>query len=90
MPLAAPRLSGKVLPVAMPVPQATAVFAQTGPARTDPDWFPFQIAMYALGDGGFSSRLTEEVRVKRGLAYSVSASHGDHAALYGRSDVTAS
>ena len=73
VPQAAPKLSGKVLPVAMPVPQATAVFAQAGPARADPDWFPFQIAMYALGDGGFSSRLTEEVRVKRGLAYSVGA-----------------
>lgn len=73
VPDVAPKLSGRVLPVAMPVPQATAVFAQSGPARTDPDWFPFQIMIYALGDGGFSSRLTEEVRVKRGLAYSVGA-----------------
>lgn len=73
VPEARPRFDGAVLPVEMPVPQAAAMFAQVGPARGDPDWFPFQVAMYALGGGGFSSRLTEEVRVKRGLAYGVGA-----------------
>lgn len=73
VPDATPRFNGKAIVVDMPVPQASAVFAQKGPARSDPDWLPFQIAMYTLGDGGFSSRLTEEVRVKRGLAYSVGA-----------------
>ncbi len=73
VPDARPRLAGGALAVPMPVPQASAVFAQAGPARDDAEWFPFQIAMYALGGGGFSSRLAEEVRVKRGLAYSVGA-----------------
>lgn len=69
-----PRLDGKVHRIEMPVPQAAAVFAQAGPARTDPDWHPFQVMMYILGDGGFASRLTAEVREKRGLAYGVQAS----------------
>ncbi|WP_337995909.1 pitrilysin family protein [Oleispirillum naphthae] len=69
----APALSGKTLTVEMPVPQAVAIFAQAGPGRADPDWLPFQVMMYVLGDGGFSSRLTAEVREKRGLAYGVDA-----------------
>jgi len=69
----APVLDGGVHVVDMPVPQAVAVFAQAGPGRADPDWLPFQVMMYVLGDGGFSSRLTAEVREKRGLAYGVDA-----------------
>jgi zinc protease len=70
----APHLDGKIHTLAMPVPQASALFVQTGPARNDPDWHGYQVMMYVLGDGGFSSRLTEEVREKRGLAYGVGAS----------------
>ncbi len=68
-----PKLSGGIVPVPMAVPQASAVFAQEGPARSDPDWQAFRVVMYVLADGGFSSRLTEEVREKRGLAYGVGA-----------------
>ncbi|MBN2752395.1 MAG: insulinase family protein, partial [Rhodospirillaceae bacterium] len=73
IPHAAPKLTGGILAVSMPVPQATALFVQSGPARNDPDWHAFQVMMYVLGDGGFSSRLTAEVREKRGLAYGVNA-----------------
>ena len=38
--------------------------------RDDPDYFPLFVGNYVLGGGGFVSRLTEEVRQKRGLAYS--------------------
>jgi zinc protease len=38
--------------------------------RNDPDYFPLFVGNYVLGAGGFTSRLTEEVRQKRGLAYS--------------------
>jgi zinc protease len=38
--------------------------------RTDPDYFPLLVGNYVLGGGGFVSRLMEEVRQKRGLAYS--------------------
>jgi zinc protease len=61
-----------VVPLA--VPQATAVFGLPGVMRHDPDFIPGYVANYILGGGGFSSRLMEEVRVKRGLTYGVSTS----------------
>ena len=60
--------------VALPVPQATAVFGLPGIMRADPDFIPGYVANYILGGGGFSSRLTDEVRVKRGLTYGISTS----------------
>ncbi len=41
-----------------------------GMARGDPDYFPLYVGNYILGGGGFASRINEEVRQKRGLAYS--------------------
>jgi zinc protease len=41
-----------------------------GIARDDPDYFPLFVGNYVLGGGGFASRISEEVRQKRGLAYS--------------------
>lgn len=40
-------------------------------ARGHPDFFALQVGNYVLGGGGFVSRLYNEVREKRGLAYSV-------------------
>lgn len=42
-----------------------------GIKRIDPDYFPLYVGNYVLGGGGFDSRLTESVRQKKGLAYSV-------------------
>lgn len=53
------------------VPQSVAIFGRPGVARDDPDFFPAYVMNYILGGGGLTSRLTEEVREKRGLAYSV-------------------
>lgn len=58
--------------VAMPAPQPTAVFGLPGIMRSDRDFLPAYIANYILGGGGFASRLTNEVRVKRGLTYDIS------------------
>jgi zinc protease len=41
-----------------------------GIRRDDPDYFTLFVGNYILGGGGFVSRITEEVRQKRGLAYS--------------------
>ncbi|QOY53494.1 insulinase family protein [Candidatus Sulfurimonas baltica] len=38
-----------------------------------PDYYKSRVATYILGTGGFGSRLMEEIRVKRGLAYSAYA-----------------
>ncbi len=57
---------------AMDVPQPNAVFALPGLLRNDKDFIPAYVANYILGGGGFSSRLTAEVREKRGLTYDIS------------------
>jgi zinc protease len=51
--------------------QAQVLIGQPGIARDDPDFFPLFVGNYILGGGGFVSRLTTEVREKRGLSYSV-------------------
>jgi len=61
--------------------QAQVLMGQPGMARDDPDFFPLFVGNYILGGGGFVSRLTNEVREKRGLSYSVYSyfSPGRHA-----------
>jgi zinc protease len=54
-----------------PSAQAHILIGQPGLTRNDPDYFPLWVGNYVLGGGGFSSRLSEEVRQKRGLSYSV-------------------
>ncbi|QCB46559.1 pitrilysin family protein [Hydrogenophaga sp. PAMC20947] len=51
--------------------QAQILMGQPGIRRDDPDFFPAFVGNYILGGGGFVSRLTTEVREKRGLSYSV-------------------
>lgn len=53
-----------------PATQAHVLIGQPGITRLDPDYFPLWMGNYVLGGGGFSSRLTEEIRQKRGFAYS--------------------
>ena len=60
--------------IPLPVPQATVLFGLPGIMRHDPDFLPGYVANYIVGGGGFSSRLTDEVRVKRGLTYGISTS----------------
>jgi zinc protease len=57
--------------IEMNVPQSVAVFGLPGLARKDPDFMAAFVVNHILGGGGFASRLMEEVREKRGLAYSV-------------------
>ncbi|MFZ5566567.1 MAG: M16 family metallopeptidase [Pseudomonadota bacterium] len=51
--------------------QAHVYIGQPGFKRDDPDFFALTVGNYTLGGGGFVSRLTTEVREKRGLSYSV-------------------
>lgn len=57
--------------VAMPNPQSVVQFGFQGLKRKDPDFIPAFILNYVVGGGGFSSKLMQEVREKRGLAYGV-------------------
>ena len=69
-PLPAPRAFGMAV-TERDVPQAVATFGQGGPDPDDRDWEAFQVVNWILGGGGFSSRLTEEIREKRGLTYGI-------------------
>jgi zinc protease len=79
-PLAEP--SVKEIPFASA--QAHVLIGQPGYKRSDPDHFALMVGNYTLGGGGFVSRLTQEVREKRGLSYSVYSyfSPGLHAGAF--------
>jgi zinc protease len=66
-----PVTGGRQEVVEMNVPQSVAVFGLGAMARKDPDFIPAFVLNQILGGGGFASKLMEEVREKRGLAYSV-------------------
>jgi zinc protease len=57
--------------IAHPATQSHILIGAPAMARGDPDFFPLFVGNYVLGGGGFVSRLTSEVREKRGLSYSV-------------------
>jgi predicted Zn-dependent peptidase len=84
---AAPRLSGSaagdaqgtgVRLISRPIEQANLVLGCAGLSRSDPRRFALGVLNSALG-GGMSSRLFQEVREKRGLAYSVFSFSSQHA-----------
>ena len=63
--------AARVEKIAHPAAQSHILLGYPGVKRGDADYFPLYVGNYILGGGGFVSRLTEEVREKRGLAYSV-------------------
>ena len=64
--------------------QAHVLIGQPGYKRSDPDYFPLLVGNYILGGGGLVSRLSTEVREKRGLSYGASSyfSPGLHAGAF--------
>ena len=64
--------------VSRPIEQANLVLGCEGLSRTDERRFALGVLNAALG-GGMSSRLFQEVREKRGLAYSVYSFASQHA-----------
>lgn len=70
-----PRIEALKAPVNERIPfasaQAQVLIGQPGIARNSPDFLAVLVGNHILGGGGFTSRLTEEVREKRGLSYSV-------------------
>ena len=53
--------------------QAYVLLGQPGYKRNDPDFLALLVGNHILGGGGFTSRLTHEVREKRGLTYGVTS-----------------
>jgi len=60
----------KTIHIDFPSRQSTVLMGQVGLARGDVDYYSLYLANHAFGGSGFGSRLMEEVREKRGLAYS--------------------
>ena len=55
------------------ITQANIILGHIGVSRDNPDYYALTVMNYILGGGGFTSRLVEEIRNKRGLAYSVAS-----------------
>ncbi len=62
---------GFVEVVPMEVPQSVAVFGHEGIAREDDDFFAAFLLNESFGGSGMQSRLSDEVREKRGLTYGI-------------------
>ena len=60
--------------VDLDVPQSVIRFGFGGASWRDPDFIPTYVLNHILGGGAFTSRLFQEVRERRGLAYSVGTS----------------
>ncbi len=73
------------------IPQSVIVFGHEGIKRSDPDFIPAYVMSEILGGGSFQTRLTDEIREKRGLTYGVSfgLSPMDRGGLYAGSLQTA-
>lgn len=63
---------GQTVIIEREIPQSVVIFGSNGIKRGDPDWYAASI-LFEILSGGFGSRLTEEIREKRGLTYGVSA-----------------
>jgi zinc protease len=57
--------------IGMDSPQSQAIFGHEGIGARDAEFEVAQVVLRVFGGGGFSSRLTESVRVKRGLTYGI-------------------
>ena len=56
-----------------PVTQSNIVIGNGGMSRDNPDYYAAQVMNHILGAGSLTSRLMEDIRNKRGLAYSVAS-----------------
>lgn len=67
-------LEGSKVFIHKELPQATVLMGQRSLPRHHPDVYALWVMNHVLGGGGFASRLMEEIRSRRGLAYAVSSS----------------
>lgn len=70
LPEPAPKASAATLRTAFPSEQTHAYVGELGMKINDPDYFPLYVGNHILGGSGLVSRIMEEVREKRGFAYS--------------------
>ncbi|MDB5903207.1 MAG: insulinase family protein [Betaproteobacteria bacterium] len=70
LPPVPPLEKGETRWITHPATQSHILMGGPGIRREDPDYFALFVGNHILGGGGFNSRMTDEVRQKRGLAYS--------------------
>ncbi len=71
IPKVTPLMEAKTVRINFPSSQSHVYLGQTGNKRGDKDYFTLYLGNHVLGGSGFTSRLMKEIRVKRGLSYSV-------------------
>ena len=70
LPIPASRPSGRMRYLVKDTPQTIIVTGQFAPAKKSADYYAFDALDFLTGSGGFRSRIFQEVRTNRGLAYS--------------------
>lgn len=70
LPAVRPLTQARTVRVPFDSTQTHIFVGQPGITRGDPDYFPLYVGNYTLGGGGLVSRISEEIREKRGLSYS--------------------
>ena len=61
---------GRIYILPKDLPQSIVIFGWLAPAKKSAKFFPLEIIDFVVGSGGFRSRLFQEIRTNRGLAYS--------------------
>jgi zinc protease len=51
-------------------PQSIVIFGWPAPTKKETAFFPMEVSDFIVGSGGFRSRIFQEIRTDRGLAYS--------------------
>jgi zinc protease len=74
LPAIPPRQQRQEVLIDKDISQANIILGNLGIDRKNPDFYAFQVMNYLLGGGGFVSRLMDDIRVNRGLAYSIYSS----------------
>jgi zinc protease len=70
LPKVEPLTKAKEIRIEHPSAQTHILMGQPGMSRGDPDYFPLYVGNHMLGGSGLVARLADEIREKRGLAYS--------------------
>jgi predicted Zn-dependent peptidase len=65
-----PPQEGRIFSLPKDVPQSVIIFGWIAPSKKNPRFFPFEIIDFIIGSGGFLSKMFQEIRTDRGLAYS--------------------
>ena len=71
LPKVEPLTEAKLIKIQHPSTQTNILMGQPGVKRDDPDYFALYVGNHSLGGSGLVARLSDEIREKRGLAYSI-------------------